>query len=150
MRCMSPTPKAPIERIKRLSRREDRGYLTPCRIFTGKLDTQGYARIYTGGRPKSRRVHAIVYEHVYGPAMPGYELHHRCEQRDCHEPLHIVELTPGQHGATRRRTHCRQGHALSGANLHTYTRADGYVTRICRTCNRDDTRRRYHARKDGA
>lgn len=43
-----------------------------------------------------------------------------------------------------RRTHCRNGHELSGDNL--YVRQDKYE-KACRTCKAEDGARRYQARK---
>jgi len=121
----------PIERICAKSRREDRGYITPCRVFTGYRSKKGYGDVGAG-----KAVHVIIYEYVHGPVPKGEPVHHRCEQPDCWDPLHLIALTPLQHKAEHHRTHCYRGHPLSGENLEFAHRSNGYVDRRCRACRK--------------
>jgi hypothetical protein len=41
------------------------------------------------------------------------------------------------------KTHCPQGHPLVGANLYTYTDADGHSRRLCRRCHAERGRKYY-------
>jgi hypothetical protein len=46
--------------------------------------------------------------------------------------------------ASRRKTHCPQGHPLTGENLGTTTARDGYERRYCKACKAEKTLARYH------
>jgi len=128
-----------IERICARSVREDRGYVTPCRVYAGAKTGKGYGSIGRGSGGKA--VHVLVYEHVHGPVPRGYQVHHRCEQPDCHEPLHLIALTPLQHKAEHHRSHCKRGHPLSGDNLMLVHRSSGLIDRRCRACHNERRRR---------
>ena len=60
------------------------------------------------------------------------ELHHRCERHACWNPDHLELVTHAQNLAHTRKTHCKHGHPLAGANLYL---APGGL-RKCRECNR--------------
>ncbi len=45
------------------------------------------------------------------------------------------------------KTHCPQGHPLSGENLYEYTSASGGPARQCKTCNRERSRNQAYRRK---
>lgn len=117
-----------IARICERSERVDRGYLTPCRIWTGNLDHYGY------GRFSKRRVHVVIYEHVFGSVIPGNVVHHRCDQRDCHEPLHLVEMTRAAHVRIHAPTRCKNGHEFTPENTYWIPGRPGQ--RKCRACHR--------------
>jgi hypothetical protein len=66
---------------------EDRGYETPCHIWTGKLDEKGYAKSGTGYAYRRN------WERIHGPVPSGLELDHLCRQRDCVNPDHLEPVT---------------------------------------------------------
>lgn len=104
-----------------------------CIVWTGKKDSHGYA--YTRIPGGWRAVHRITYEEVHGPIPLGLVIDHLCRRRDCVNPSHLEAVTSGEN--TRRglpgvlRTHCKNGHPLSGDNLHQTPRR-----RTCRACDR--------------
>lgn len=129
-------------------RLEDRGHETPCHIWTLNLTTEGYARVQIDRHQVL--VHRLSYALANGPIPDGLHLDHLCRQRDCVNPAHLEAVTcrenllrgetiPARHAA---RTHCLQGHPLSGDNL--YVTPDG--RRNCRQC-RSSAAARHAARK---
>lgn len=66
---------------------EDRGYVTPCRVWQGGCTKGGY-----GVRRRGRRfvyVHREEFERAYGPLADGVNVLHRCDQPPCAEPSHL-------------------------------------------------------------
>ncbi len=66
---------------------EDRGYDTLCYIWQRCLNHDGYA--FSSHGYEARR----AYERRYGPMPSGHETHHRCEQRACVRPDHLLAVT---------------------------------------------------------
>ena len=66
---------------------EDRGYITRCWIWQGRVDSTGYGRL---GR---RLAHRVIYEHRNGPAPDGMDLDHLCSVRSCVNPQHLQAVT---------------------------------------------------------
>lgn len=80
---------------------EDRGFETPCRIWQGVKIPLGYGRITRDG--KKALVHVVVFEAAHGPVPDGYEVDHRCGQRDCGRLDHLEAVTHAEN--------CRRGRA---------------------------------------
>lgn len=129
------------------------GNLTPCQLWTGRLDPDGYP-IFTVGRGKKKRytmaAHRIAYQVHRGPIPERLTLDHLCRVRHCVNPDHLdpctIEentrrstLAPSQ--KNRAKTHCKNGHEFTEQN--TKTNAKGY--RSCRTCVAE-ANRRYRAK----
>jgi DNA-binding transcriptional regulator YiaG len=74
---------------------EDRGYETPCHIYTGYLSERGYAQCGNG------RVYRVMWEAEHGPVPEGLELDHLCRQRDC---VNLNHLEPVTHQENMRRS----------------------------------------------
>lgn len=99
-----------VERIIARCARQDRGYITPCLIFTGKANNKGYAIVQTGsltdGSRRTRRAHIVIWEAMHGRVPDGLELDHLCNQRGCCEHTHMEAVTHEinlKRGALRRR-----------------------------------------------
>lgn len=146
---------APIERIERRSETVDRGYVTPCRVFTGPLNREGYAQISVGHKADGDRRNVKIYRYVWelrrGPVPAGHEPDHLCRQRDCHELTHLEVVTKRENvlrgtapsAINARKTHCIHGHELTPQNLYRVSRGE----RRCKACDSANASRRHAARK---
>lgn len=107
-----------------------------CISFIGGLDRQGYGEV-NAGPGRSKFAHRIAYEAIRGPVPAGLDLDHLCRNRRCVNPFHLEAVTHrlnvlrgvGPSALHAKKTHCKSGHPLSGANLYIYC---GH--RMCRTC----------------
>lgn len=98
-----------------------------CWVWIGYVDKQtGYAKYKKTGR--SRSSHQVAYEYLIGPVPEGLQLDHLCRVRHCVNPAHLEPVT-GKINTLRgtsfsaknaAKTHCKNGHPLSGNNLCTY------------------------------
>lgn len=70
---------------------EDRGYVTPCWIWQGACDTQGYG--LTSLERRRMQAHRRYYELSVGPIPTGAELDHLCHVRACVRPDHLEPVT---------------------------------------------------------
>jgi hypothetical protein len=106
--------------------------LGACWLFTGPADP--YGRI---DRASERYAHRLGWKLLRGPIPDDMELHHRCGVHTCWNPDHLVVVTHAENMAFAARTHCKNGHPLSGANL----RIDPQTgTRACRACGAEHQR----------
>lgn len=95
----------------------------------------GYGYVWASGR--ARRAHVVAWESSNGRPVPaGSEIHHRCRQRRCCNPAHLVALTPKEHHAEHAATHCKHGHEFTPENTH--VRPSG--SRLCVQCSRERQR----------
>lgn len=115
-----------------------------CWLWTGPLTNSGYGFGRSGGI-----VHRMVYELEVGAIPPRHHLDHLCRVRRCCNPRHLEVVTPRENllrsprtmaAINSAKTHCHQGHPLSGANLYEHG-----GKRICRTC-RDAAGARHKAK----
>jgi hypothetical protein len=95
----------------------------------------------------------VAYLALVGPIPDGMTVHHTCGTRLCVNPGHLQLLDRATHGrlhspATAER--CARGHEVSDANTYHQERKNGSVQRVCRVCDRERTRARYHAARSGA
>jgi hypothetical protein len=76
------------------------GYLiddvTGCWVWQGRLGAGGYGRVSHNGRPVA--VHRRYYEILCGPIPAGFHVHHRCRNRACVNPDHLVAVDKRAHG----------------------------------------------------
>ena len=145
-------PRESIEQVfwKRANKRDG------CWVWSGQLNDDGYGII------RRRSAHRYAYELLVGPIASGLEIDHTCCRRNCVNPSHMETVTHAENNrrawergnhericrhrlATmqKAKTHCPNGHVLSGENLV----IDGSSgARRCRTCNNDKAKR-YHEKK---
>lgn len=138
-----------------------------CWPWKGTLEKTGYGQLFTNGAngyPRIAKAHRVGYELLVGPVPEGLDLDHTCHDpsecnlgddcphRRCCNPAHLEPVTErvnclrsGSSAAEyAKRTHCANGHPLSGDNL--ILRANG--ARRCRTCKNARERAYYAARQD--
>lgn len=111
------------------------GLTTPCHVWTGRLDDDGYGIVSAGG--KSRRVHKYVYERDAKKVEPGLVLDHQCRVRACCNPGHLREVTNQVNSSENfnryhsNKTHCEHGHEFTEENTYRYK-----TGRYCRQCRK--------------
>lgn len=114
-----------------------------CWLWIGSRYTDGYGLFYLtgpGSKPKRVLSHVYAFTHCIGPIPAGLELDHLCRNRACVNPLHLEPVTnkvnvlrgSGPTALNARKSHCLNGHPLSGDNL--YRTPKGF--RACRACRR--------------
>lgn len=94
-----------------------------CWQWPGTLDQEGYARLQTCNGWS--RVQRLIYEAVNGAIHEGLVIDHLCRNRACFNPKHLEAVTNkvnvlrgiGQTAQNARKTHCKNGHALSPNNI---------------------------------
>ena len=120
-----------------------------CWIWAAAVNKQtGYGAFSINKRMVSS--HRFAYESMVGEIPAELMLDHLCRNRRCVNPFHLDPVTGkvnAQRGANadggvgaamqRAKTHCPQGHALSGLNLY----RSPSKKRVCRTCRRASTER---------
>lgn len=76
-----------------------------CWNFTGSVHKYGYGRFYLFGYLE--RAHRVAYHIGCGELLPGCDVHHRCENKACCNPLHLEQLTKSEHAARHARIKAR-------------------------------------------
>lgn len=131
-----------------------------CIEWPGSLNTDGYG-IWRGtidGKKLQLRAHRIAYEAVFGLIPDGLVTDHLCRNRACSQPWHLEPVTRGenvrrgivaevQRARHAARTHCKNKHLLSGANVNITKDGKGIAYRQCRACRSDIDRRSRAKRK---
>lgn len=114
-----------------------------CLLWRGAKTTDGYGVIRVGSRQDASRrvarVHRLMYALAGGELLTGIEISHRCGNRACIEPSHLVAMNHAEviaRGGTgtpqKSRTRCPQGHSYTPEN----TRTTPVGKRVCRACDR--------------
>lgn len=105
----------------------------------------------TEKRSTSMQAHRFVWSVLVGPIPDDMTLDHLCKNTLCVNPDHLRVLDNvtnsllgySQHAKNARKTHCPQGHSLSGPNLGIGSKGE----RLCLSCRRELNRKRDAERK---
>jgi hypothetical protein len=127
---------------------EDRGYETPCWIWTGARGGNGtdYGRFWL---TRQRCAHVCAFEVLVGLVPEGLELDHLCRVPLCVNPAHLEPVTHAENmrrssarpPVSKPKTHCKHGHEFTAEN--SLPRSGG--GRRCRTCEALREQRRDHS-----
>jgi len=69
---------------------------------TGHRNSDGYVRVWDKPQTQGGRLtmlHRLEYEKVFGKIPKGYEIDHRCKNRECCNVNHLEMLTSSVHRA---------------------------------------------------
>lgn len=108
-----------------------------CWLWTGRV-TRRYGTVWDGQAQVP--AHRATYSLIKGPIPAGLVIDHLCRNRICVNPDHLEPVTnkenvlrgTGISAANARKTHCKNGHELSGDNLVQWKLKRGM--RECRAC----------------
>lgn len=118
-----------------------------CWLWLGERSAGGYGRLEIDGR--RHRVHRMVAGLV--ACTDGLFVCHRCDEPLCCNPDHLfigthtdnmrdmVSKGRASNGQVAK-THCARGHEYAGENLAVQVRKNGWVYRVCKTCQREWSR----------
>ena len=122
-----------------------------CWLWTGAIAGNGYGNFWHDGGHLS--AHVFAYRTFVGDVPARKELDHLCRVRSCCNPAHLEPVThfvnvmrgasPTAVNATK--THCPEGHELTGGNLVGHWLRHGM--RLCRTCYNARKREEYYRRR---
>ncbi|WP_329157515.1 HNH endonuclease [Streptomyces sp. NBC_01717] len=123
------------------TREEDRGYETPCLIWTRATQKPGYGKFSWQG--ESVLAHRLAYEAVHGEIPDEIDgqravIDHRCRVHPCVNVGHLEVVTNGANvlrgetvvAANASKTHCSNGHEFTPENTARNSRGN----RTCVTC----------------
>lgn len=68
------------------------GQPSPCWIWTGALDKDGYPQMKVLRR--CYQAHRVAYHYFNGPIPKGLDIDHLCHQRGCVNPAHLSAEEP--------------------------------------------------------
>lgn len=131
---------------------QDTGYKTECWVYHPH-NLRQYVSFYWKG--EQYRLQRLTYALFVGFIAPELEADHLCFIPACVNPAHIEAVTPrtnvlrsrGAPAINAKKTHCPQGHPLSGDNLileKTFTSVGN--RRKCLTCKNANARIRARER----
>ena len=108
-----------------------------CWRWTGAMSNNGYGNFWDGVRLD--KAHRVSYLLLVGPIPVGMDIDHLCRNRGCVRPDHLEVVTRQTNLLRGMRksgyTSCKKGHPYNAVNTRWYA-GKGYLTRICRECER--------------
>ena len=107
---------------------------TRCWIWLGYKDKDGYPLFDIKG--KHIRAHRFSFELNVRKLIDGENSHHKCENRECTNPIHLEAVTDAEHALRHLPTHCINGHKLTPDNVYVYRRSNGKIFRQCKKCQK--------------
>jgi hypothetical protein len=136
-----------------------------CWTWRAGRDKDGYGKLAIGAGGSAQvhtRAHRFAYETFIGPIPEGMVVCHRCDNPPCARPSHLFVGTPRDNNDDKiakgrearpwgtpltnsRKTHCKRGHPLEGANLYIYN-----GMRNCKACRRASVRASYYRKRAAA
>ncbi len=108
-----------------------------CWFWQGSKYQNGYGKYGSRGI----MAHRIFYTLFKGEVPTDMALDHLCRERTCVNPEHLEIVTmvenvmrgESTHAKNARKTHCKKGHELTGANLYIHPTRGHRQCRTCRT-----------------
>jgi HNH endonuclease len=113
----------------------NRPELGPCWLWTAYIKENGYGT-FAIRHGVVVHAHRLAYELCVGPIPKGKDLDHLCRVRRCINPKHtepVTRLVNVARGDGAPKSHCKNGHLMSGDNLRIVS-TTGH--RYCGECNR--------------
>lgn len=103
---------------------------------------RGHFGLHHEGKPYTILAHRFAWIAWVGPIPEGLELDHLCRNPLCVNPAHLEPVTRAENlrrrDEARRKTHCKQGHAMTPDNVVVVS-----GVRRCLTCKRRQCRESY-------
>lgn len=76
------------------------GFSTPCWLWQGHCDEDGYAEVkWRGHKYRASRISYTIY---HGKLAEGTDVDHLCRNRSCVNPAHLEQLDPVENRVVRR------------------------------------------------
>jgi len=108
-----------------------------CWLYAGYCNYKGYGMTWVGD--KKLMTHRVIYEALVGEIPEGLTIDHLCKVKACINPDHLEPVTQRENnlrsndmaGKNARKTHCVNGHKLSGDNIRMYEPKN---ERVCLAC----------------
>lgn len=135
-RASMPIPHVPV--AERFWSKVDKRGPSECWLWTGSRNRKGYGAMgvaLPGRRSTTKMAHVVSYELHVSAVPEGKEIDHTCFTRNCVNPAHLEAVTHAENirRSAARRTHCKNGHALTEDNIRVATNGQ----RLCKTCRQD-------------
>lgn len=105
-----------------------------------------------------QRAHRVSYRFYKGDIPPGKEIDHLCKVKLCVNPEHLeavphkINMFRADQGVVAKnwhKTHCVNGHELSGDNISIRKHGITEKSRVCLLCERASSKKKYEKKMSG-